>query len=92
MANSIGGDALSCGLSSADTEGVSESNDLDPSLLGQIVVREFGVTLRALQDALDEQKSSKAQLGDILVAAGALTSAQRDEALEIQAGRRLVNN
>lgn len=60
-------------------------------MLGQIVVREFGVSLRTLQDALDRQKKSPdKKLGDILVSLGALSSEQRDSALEIQSARRLM--
>jgi hypothetical protein len=60
----------------------------DRSLLGAILVRMGAVTLAALQQALDQQKTSEEQLGAILIAQGGLTEAQLDQALAKQAEMR----
>lgn len=64
----------------------------DPSLIGAILVRHHGVSLRALQDAIDQQKRTSEQLGQLLLRGGHITRQQLLEALVEQARmRRLVH-
>ena len=61
---------------------------MDETLLGAILVRTAKLPLKTLQEALEEQKRSKKRLGDILMAAGAITREQLALALEIQREKR----
>ena len=67
------------------------SNTTPCSLLGAILVRHYGLPLSRLQDALDHQRVPATRLGDILTAAGHVTTAQLEGALIKQRELRAAN-
>lgn len=54
------------------------------TLFGSIVVAEYDVSLRDLQEALDKQKSNSELLGNILISMGVLDKEQVLKALHRQ--------
>jgi hypothetical protein len=61
-----------------------DATKTDPSLLGAILVRNFGLPLKTLQVALDWQRQSEGLLGEVLVEMEAVTTEQLDAALAQQ--------
>jgi hypothetical protein len=61
-------------------------SDADPSstLLGAILVRRAGLSLKTLQQALDRQQAEGKRLGEILVAMGAVSERDVADALALQ--------
>ena len=71
-----------------DARVTQEPSTEDSSLLGGILVRDAGLSLRDLQGALDHQRDAGGLLGEILVERGLVTESDVREALERQAALR----